>query len=352
MPSAKVSAKNWIGLYSNPGNGPVDQVYVGASTIWQYVDGTSGSATSSTAALSPGNYIAYYLYNDGYTWLAQPVTFTVKPVPPVPPQVYKSAFGNWLSSPSGIALDAQGHVLVSDTGRDRVEVFTAAGRWIGGFGDRGRLNGPTALATDKSGNVYVADSGNNRVQVSPRRAGTSGASAPACSTTRRASPWTPRATSTSGTPATTGWSSSPPPGPTSPASARWPGRTASGWTARATSGWPSRGNHDSGPDQVTEFSPAGNKIISLGASISSGFGGMSNPTDVALDGSGHVYAAVPDYSLVETFTAFGPYLNEFGTDGRGLLANAQALTVAPSGLVYVADTGNDRVVIFTPGKAS
>ncbi|GIG87840.1 endonuclease/exonuclease/phosphatase family protein [Plantactinospora endophytica] len=68
------NAKNWVGLYRNPGNGPVDQAYVGPSLTWTYTPGSSGSASLSTSGLAAGDYIVYYLFDDGYTWLAQPVT--------------------------------------------------------------------------------------------------------------------------------------------------------------------------------------------------------------------------------------------------------------------------------------
>ncbi|WP_187284673.1 endonuclease/exonuclease/phosphatase family protein [Streptomyces sp. uw30] len=71
------NAKNWVGLYSDPGNGPVNQTYVGPSTKWVYTPGTSGTSSLSTTGLTPGNYVLYYLHNDGYTWLAQPVSFKV-----------------------------------------------------------------------------------------------------------------------------------------------------------------------------------------------------------------------------------------------------------------------------------
>ncbi|WP_433534580.1 endonuclease/exonuclease/phosphatase family protein [Micromonospora sp. CA-249363] len=67
------TATNWVGLYADPGNGPVQEKYVGPSTTWVYTPSASGSGTLPTAGLTPGTYILYYLYNDGYTWLAQPV---------------------------------------------------------------------------------------------------------------------------------------------------------------------------------------------------------------------------------------------------------------------------------------
>ncbi|MEU7003228.1 endonuclease/exonuclease/phosphatase family protein [Nonomuraea sp. NPDC046570] len=69
--------KNWIGLYSDPGNGPVNEKYVGASLKWTYIPGGSGTAKIDTAGLEPGNYVAYALAKDGYAWLAQPAKLKI-----------------------------------------------------------------------------------------------------------------------------------------------------------------------------------------------------------------------------------------------------------------------------------
>jgi hypothetical protein len=72
-PLAQLSAKNWIGIYpqgSSPG-----QV---SSISWQYTPATSGTATFDTSGLAPGNYTAWYCYNDGYGVIAGPVSFTVQ----------------------------------------------------------------------------------------------------------------------------------------------------------------------------------------------------------------------------------------------------------------------------------
>ncbi|MET7396632.1 endonuclease/exonuclease/phosphatase family protein [Dactylosporangium sp. NPDC005572] len=72
--TSKPNAKNWVGLYRNPGNGPVGQAYVGPSLAWTYTPGSSGTAALPTSGLAAGDYVVYFLFNDGYTWLAQPVS--------------------------------------------------------------------------------------------------------------------------------------------------------------------------------------------------------------------------------------------------------------------------------------
>lgn len=72
--TSQLSTSNWIGLYK-PGQTP-GQV---GSITWKYTPAASGNLGFSTANLSAGNYVAYFLYNDGYSALAAPVNFTVMP---------------------------------------------------------------------------------------------------------------------------------------------------------------------------------------------------------------------------------------------------------------------------------
>jgi hypothetical protein len=73
--ASNVSSSNWIGIYS-PGQTPGGSA---SSTTWEYTPSAGGVMTMSTSGLAAGNYVAYYLYNDGYTVLAGPVPFTITP---------------------------------------------------------------------------------------------------------------------------------------------------------------------------------------------------------------------------------------------------------------------------------
>jgi hypothetical protein len=69
---ANLNASNWIGIYpagKTPGS-------VNA-TAWAYATTVGGVTSFSTASLAPGNYVAYYCYNNGYTVLAGPAAFNV-----------------------------------------------------------------------------------------------------------------------------------------------------------------------------------------------------------------------------------------------------------------------------------
>ncbi|MDP9040138.1 MAG: Ig-like domain repeat protein [Acidobacteriota bacterium] len=83
-----------------------------------------------------------------------------------------------LDSPSGLAVDASGNVLIADTRNHRVRrltvatgtIATVAGTGVRGFaGDAGpatsaRLDRPVALALAANGDLYVAEEGNHRVR--------------------------------------------------------------------------------------------------------------------------------------------------------------------------------------------
>ncbi len=69
--------QNWIGVYHDPGNAPLNGAYVGPSAAWAYAKTSSGTISLSTTGLAPGAYVAHYLHDDGYAALAGPVKFRV-----------------------------------------------------------------------------------------------------------------------------------------------------------------------------------------------------------------------------------------------------------------------------------
>jgi uncharacterized protein (TIGR03663 family) len=70
--------------------------------------------------------------------------------------------------PRGVAVTNE-RVFVTDTGNERVQVFSRDGTFLNAFGGFGSESGqfiePTGIAIGPDGNVWVADSGNGRVQV-------------------------------------------------------------------------------------------------------------------------------------------------------------------------------------------
>jgi sugar lactone lactonase YvrE len=89
-----------------------------------------------------------------------------------------SALAAGLDSPSGVAIDSSGRILISDTHNQRVRavnaqgsISTLAGNGNATFSGDGAsattasLARPMGLASDAAGNVYVADTNNQRVRM-------------------------------------------------------------------------------------------------------------------------------------------------------------------------------------------
>ena len=70
-----------------------------------------------------------------------------------------------LDWPSGIAIDSNDMVYVSEWSGNRVSVFTSEGQFVTSLGKPGELYNPVKLAVDSSGVVYVCDDDNKRVQI-------------------------------------------------------------------------------------------------------------------------------------------------------------------------------------------
>ncbi|RQO63686.1 gluconolaconase [Paucibacter sp. KBW04] len=79
-------------------------------------------------------------------------------------------------TPSGLAVDKSGNVLVADTGNHAIRritpqglVTTVAGSGVAGDKDgpaaQAQFNGPLAVAVDAQGRIYVADSYNDRIRM-------------------------------------------------------------------------------------------------------------------------------------------------------------------------------------------
>ena len=74
-----------------------------------------------------------------------------------------------MDSPWGIAADSEGFIYVSDHMNHRAQKFTADGSFVASFGSegtgRGELGRPSGIAVDRDGDIYVCDWFNNRIQV-------------------------------------------------------------------------------------------------------------------------------------------------------------------------------------------
>ena len=80
---------------------------------------------------------------------------------------------------------------------------------------------------------------------------------------------------------------------------------------------------------------------------------FNNPLDVTVDPAGLVYIADTGNNRVRKFTTDGIFISEWGGlgTGNGQLNAPYATAIDDVGNVYVADAGNSRIQKFTPGGA-
>ena len=74
------------------------------------------------------------------------------------------------------------------------------------------------------------------------------------------------------------------------------------------------------------------------------------PLDIAVNTSGFVYVADTSNHRIQVFTSGGSYVTQWGTSGTGPFQfnYPRGIAVNGSGYVYVADTGSNRTQVFTP----
>ena len=360
---------NIVFTYTAPAASPYDYVVVipaGApatsASIVGYANAPLASGTVAIASSSlngVGSYEAFLANEATEEPIAGPVAFTVTASNPAPAPAFAGVIGaGQLSGPYGVATDAAGNIWVADTGADRIVEFSAAGRQLAVLGAQAGLREPEGVAIDAAGNIWVADTGNNRVVelspsgrvltvVGPVFASTGGSGTGQFNR--------PVAITVSGTTVYVA----------DQLNSRVEEFTTAGVYAASVSvstpgGLAVDGSGNlwvtsPGNNTVTEFSAAGAQLQQFG-STQAGYGDMSNPNGIAIGPDGRVYVVQGDYSWVTVFNTDGTFYTEFGlqTDaslGAENLNAPQSLAITSTGTIYVADTGNDRVVAFTPAGA-
>lgn len=109
--------------------------------------------------------------NDEGTSYGRDETFITTLAPPS----FSTQFGTegtgsgQLKSPEDAAFDSSENLWVTDSGNDRLEEFTSAGKWVTTIGKEGTgkldFKNPEGIAINKAaGHIYVVDSGNKRVE--------------------------------------------------------------------------------------------------------------------------------------------------------------------------------------------
>lgn len=103
---------------------------------------------------------------------------------------------------------------------------------------------------------------------------------------------------------------------------------------------------DNGASNVRKFSPAGKVLLT----IAEANGPLKSPDDLAIASNGDLYIADSGNGRIVHVTASGQYVSQFGRKGKGPgeFTTAHGLAIDGKDTLYVADRGNNRVEVFSP----
>jgi DNA-binding beta-propeller fold protein YncE len=234
--------------------------------------------------------------------------------------------------PDGVAVDSAGNVYVADRLNNRIQKFTAGGRFLDAWGGPPgaairQFNAPYGVAVDGLGHVYVADTQNNRVQ---------------------------KLSST--------------------------GRFLATWGHNGGDGTPGIGNGeftdprgiavddagdvyvaDHGNNRIQKLSPTGRFLARWGANGGDGTPGSADgefriPRGIAIDHAGHVYVADKGNNRIQELSRTGRFMRRWGANGGdgspgagdGQFNLPYNIAIDGAGDLYVTDVLNHRVQKFSP----
>src|SRR6266478_119436 len=213
-----------------------------------------------------------------------------------------------LDSPSGIAVDSNGNVLVADTGNGRIEKFSPTSTFISTIGMKGAGNGqlgaPNGIAVDRNGNMYIADAGNHRVQKLAPNGGFI---------------------------------------------AEWKGPEPGFYGPRRIAIGPDDSIYvvDQGHTRIVKFKPDG-QVLTVWGTKGNGDAQFDDPTSVAVDPTTNkVYVADPRNKRIQVFDASGKFLTKWEMPEWGRPAGFEDLAIdAKAGRLYASSANINAVFIF------
>ena len=211
-------------------------------------------------------------------------------------------------SPTGIAADGSGNVLVADTGNGRIEKFSPTGAFLSIIGTKGggqgQLAQPNGIAIDRVGIIYVADAGNHRVLTLK---------------------------------------------PDGTFIADWKGPELGFYGPRRIAIGPDDSIYvvDQGHSRIVKFNPDGTVVTGWG-SKGSGDGQFNDPTSLAVDpATNKIYVADPINKRIQVFDSHGKFLNKWSVPEWGKPVGFEDLVIdSQGGRLYASSAHRDAVLIF------
>src|SRR5438046_3180142 len=212
-------------------------------------------------------------------------------------------------SPMGIAVDANGNILVADTNNGRIEKFSPTGTFLSIIGTKGsghgQLGEPNGIAIDRAGNIYVAEVAHNHRVQKLARDGTF--------------------------------------------IAEWKGPELGFYGPRRIAICPDDSIYvvDQGHNRIVKFSPDGEVLASWG-SKGSGVGEFNDATSVVVDpATNKVYVADPRNKRIQVFDSNGRFLAKWSVPQWGQPVGFEDLSIdSRTGRLYASSTQVDAVLIF------
>jgi YD repeat-containing protein len=292
---------------------------------------------------------------------------------PTPAQTYSAAIGSTgsgngqLSKPIDEAVDPMGNIWVTDSSNNRIEKFSPYGAFLGASGSfgagHGQFNSPGGIAINQAtGNIYVADQKNSRIEeFSPSGVYITEFGKAGNGSGEFSNPYGVEVDSNGNI-----WVADMLNGRVQEFS-----QTGTTFSVVRIVGKKGTGNGefveplymtltggnlyvtDWGNNRVQEFNASTGEYIRQFGTKGTGNGQFEGPEGIAADpATGTVYVSDTGKNRVETFSANGVFLTTFGSvgTGEGQFKFPVGLAFNSSGVLYMDDYGNNRIVKGTAGN--
>ena len=263
-----------------------------------------------------------------------------------------------VKEPWGVAVNQKREIIVGESGSNCISIFSLTGEKLRSFGlqgsGRGQFNGIRIVAVDDDGNIFVADIANNYIQKftpdgqfiaavgrkgkrvlefeGPRGIAIHPLNKMVYITdycNHRIQILNPDLT----------FSSSFGSEGSGNGQFLYPSDVACGSTGKLYVA-------DTNNHRIQVFTAEGQYLRMFGQDRRDGE--LSSPIGIAIDSGDILYVTEENICRVSVFTCEGSFLMSFGTEGRGpkQFKYPRGIAVSKDGVIYVSDSGNNRLQIF------